>query len=547
MNWKFRLNCQSNCDTKVAMDGVRKSEIGCVFDEIQNLVEPIERRYIDLSAGPLRRQELTRSGWSHASNSPMPGAEELRSEQEVGAGVRPGLFGSSVPGPPEQPGRRRIRMQRGRRGRFLDATVMMLLVAPLLACGQTTGHAQSEFHDSVRPPLGQEGAPREIPLHVPTQISECEGGQCGVWELSEKAGTAHWPSGAQATLTVERFGFEGITIRRQDKSGSTPGFIATYTGKVVGNQIFGEELMSWPGHWSRSPTGTWAATIVAPADYNIIDTSIACDPKYSISPKEALARGELAMRVQHAPGAACWLRIAAGGGDATARGLLATLLWEGVGIVVNLPEAADLAQKSAQQGNFIGEACLSLMYETGQGLPKDLDKAQFWRAKAEQDKLISKQVEQQEQQQLAQLQQQARTLQAQQSHTQQLANVASAKGQSAVERNLQTLARMAAMFNNSRGAVVSVKDSEARISSLKSQVQDARYECHLIRGEKSACDRWAGLQEDLDDAEYELRQYTEELCSAQKTLPAQCSSGNQDACRKWDKIKGEVAQLGCFR
>ena len=27
-------------------------EIGCIFDEIQNLVEPIERRYMDVSAGP---------------------------------------------------------------------------------------------------------------------------------------------------------------------------------------------------------------------------------------------------------------------------------------------------------------------------------------------------------------------------------------------------------------------------------------------------------------------------------------------------------------
>jgi TPR repeat protein len=258
-------------------------------------------------------------------------------------------------------------------------------------------------------------------------------------------------------------------------------------------------------------------------------------------------RGVLALRSKQTPTGACWMRIAAGTGNASAQGILATLLYEGVGIPVNLAEAADLAKKSASQGSFIGEGCLSLIYETGQGLPTDFDKAQFWRAKAEEDKLTAQQAEQREQQQLAKIQQQARTLQAQQAHTQRFASVASANGQSAVERNLQTLARMAAMFSNSPGAVVSVKGSAARISSLQSQVQEARYECHLIRHEESACDRWAGLQEDLDDAEYDLRQYTKSLCEAQEALPAQCGSGNQDACRKWNQIKGEVAQLGCAR
>ena len=31
---------------------VREGEIGCVFDEIQNLVEPIERPDMDVRAGP---------------------------------------------------------------------------------------------------------------------------------------------------------------------------------------------------------------------------------------------------------------------------------------------------------------------------------------------------------------------------------------------------------------------------------------------------------------------------------------------------------------
>jgi hypothetical protein len=37
------------------MGGVWKGEIGCLFDEIQNLVEPIERPRMDVRAGPQQR------------------------------------------------------------------------------------------------------------------------------------------------------------------------------------------------------------------------------------------------------------------------------------------------------------------------------------------------------------------------------------------------------------------------------------------------------------------------------------------------------------
>jgi hypothetical protein len=74
----------------VATAEVRKGEGGWIFDEIQNLVEPIERRYMDVSAGPQRGRMPERSGRSHASNSPVPGAEELQLVMAVSADVRPG-------------------------------------------------------------------------------------------------------------------------------------------------------------------------------------------------------------------------------------------------------------------------------------------------------------------------------------------------------------------------------------------------------------------------------------------------------------------------
>jgi hypothetical protein len=58
---------------EVTTDGVRKGEGGCLFDEIQDLVEPTERLHMDVRAGPQRGRMPERRGWSHASNSPTPG------------------------------------------------------------------------------------------------------------------------------------------------------------------------------------------------------------------------------------------------------------------------------------------------------------------------------------------------------------------------------------------------------------------------------------------------------------------------------------------
>jgi hypothetical protein len=63
---------------EVATDGVRKGEVGCLFDEIQNLVEPTERLHTDVQAGPQRGRMPERRGRSHAgprtaSDSPSSG------------------------------------------------------------------------------------------------------------------------------------------------------------------------------------------------------------------------------------------------------------------------------------------------------------------------------------------------------------------------------------------------------------------------------------------------------------------------------------------
>jgi hypothetical protein len=258
-------------------------------------------------------------------------------------------------------------------------------------------------------------------MHVPAKISECEASQCGVWEFSGKGGTARWPSGASATLIVDRFNFDNVTVRRNDRSGSTPGFVAVYTGKVIGNQLLGQVDWYWPGHWSRHVNGKWAATILEPASYNIIDPNIPCRSSYAISPSESLERGAMATEAHKAIIGACWLQMSADAGNATAQGMLAAIYYKGIGVPVNLPEAVRLAKKAAEQDNYVGERCLWLMYSSGKGLPKDPAKADYWRAKADQDKLAAVKADEQEQQQLAEQQQEARRYQAQQAQLQQRA------------------------------------------------------------------------------------------------------------------------------
>jgi hypothetical protein len=57
-------------------------EVGCLFDEIQDLVEPTERRTMDSPAGPQRGRMPERRGRSRASDSPVPG--ECRTHEQPG-------------------------------------------------------------------------------------------------------------------------------------------------------------------------------------------------------------------------------------------------------------------------------------------------------------------------------------------------------------------------------------------------------------------------------------------------------------------------------
>ena len=98
---------------------VREGEIGCVFDEIQNLVEPIERLHMDVQAGPQRGRTPERRDRARAPDSPPPGEGEVGCVfDEISNLVEPaerpamegwaGLISHGWRGVTERPARRRI-------------------------------------------------------------------------------------------------------------------------------------------------------------------------------------------------------------------------------------------------------------------------------------------------------------------------------------------------------------------------------------------------------------------------------------------------------
>ena len=65
---------------------------------------------------------------------------------------------------------------------------------------------------------------------IPPQMSECEAGSCkGTWTFNGQIGSGRWSNGTSAQLRVERYGADGVVIRRTDTSGPTVGLTAVYS------------------------------------------------------------------------------------------------------------------------------------------------------------------------------------------------------------------------------------------------------------------------------------------------------------------------------
>jgi hypothetical protein len=203
--------------------------------------------------------------------------------------------------------------------------------------------------------------------------------------------------------TVESFTRESFILHRVDK-GNFP-LTATLTGKMSedGNSVPDGQVEWTSGNSGKSrfkaSWGSALGTLAGGDDEAELRglINIPCDASSHVSINEAHARAEQFMELDDMASAACWLRIGARQGDAEAQGMLASTLYKGIGVPVNIPEAAIWADKSSAQNNFLGEHVLSLMYANGKGKPKDPAKAEFWKARYERDKLANERAQQQAQ------------------------------------------------------------------------------------------------------------------------------------------------------
>ena len=77
-----------------------------------------------------------------------------------------------------------------------------------------------------------------------------------------------------------------------------------------------------------------------------------------------------------------YYKLSAPGNDGGVFNRLGYMYSEGVGVDVDVTEAAKWFRKSAEQGYMIGQYNIGLMYELGRGIGKDVNEAIRWYRKA---------------------------------------------------------------------------------------------------------------------------------------------------------------------
>jgi hypothetical protein len=109
----------------------------------------------------------------------------------------------------------------------------------------------------------------------PVLVAACEGTDgCARWDFHGPSGSGHWPNGAIADLTIQRFdATDGgtVVIRRVDSSGAASGLTATYTGTRTGVLVSGKLDWNWPGHGNQSTGETDFRAVVLQDFTNVAD------------------------------------------------------------------------------------------------------------------------------------------------------------------------------------------------------------------------------------------------------------------------------------
>lgn len=221
-------------------------------------------------------------------------------------------------------------------------------------------------------------------IAVPAVIYECEGDQCtrggggAVWLFQGRNGQAMWHYTAVASLTVQYFDGQVIRIHREDPnpSYSSPRyadltkrpdgvFFADYQGTVRGNRIDGTVVFNGGG------SGIWYATL----------PTTACLPNEGcpLSADQLMQLGKNAVDARLPSSALICFYSVALQGNSEAQNLAGLMFRDGIGTRADPDTGNSLLEKSASQGNPQGELSLSQTYQDGIGVPRDADKALYWK------------------------------------------------------------------------------------------------------------------------------------------------------------------------
>jgi hypothetical protein len=251
-------------------------------------------------------------------------------------------------------------------------------------------------------------------------MTECEGGQCapgrapniGTWTFNGMQGQGRWRSGAIGNLTIKSFTPDDILILRRDTGGSTPGIAAIYTGKLHGNRIDGNVTWSWPGHFAKSPTGTWYATFDEPKtntnknsiisqarpkpspdlpaplpdppvsrgpisktmDRGMFTTLSTSDPPEvsRVSDVDAWAKAEVFEAQNKFSDALFWFERAASKGDMEAASEIGFFYQRGLGVQLNNEMAVRWYEVATAAGDMVAMRRLAVMLFRGLGVQQDL-------------------------------------------------------------------------------------------------------------------------------------------------------------------------------
>jgi len=257
--------------------------------------------------------------------------------------------------------------------------------------GHPTDLAMAVPETGYGPPLSA----GDSPLQLPEYAHFDDGYHCLTFKLEGGKLVNHtllpYQYHEDRILDFKSFSTSSVVIDRKDY-GTYPG-TAHYEGRMAevgfasGTTASGRKWqLSWgPKINELASEDDHAGARPLPAQGT--PSVVACNEQSNAPVKQAEQYGVWAIDAKSMKTAVCWLKIAARQGEPMAQGILAAIYYKGVGIPVNLPVAKEYADRAAGQDNYLGDRCLQLMYAGGDGVPKDASKAEYWREKAERDKL----------------------------------------------------------------------------------------------------------------------------------------------------------------